>query len=300
MLDLYLKEIGGPLVDTCLWYSLVFSACFAVVIVKANISTGEAVGSLFSLLSPGFRNIVTKLDQTEADLYLQQKFITSGHLVAGVAHEVKNILAHVKLCLEYGLSKKETEAKNRALETALDNVVAGSASVTSMLETITRSGREQPLPVRLRESLDVFARSVRAGYRIDGIQFELIVDLNPVVRLRKGEFEQALLNLIRNSADAFRTAQSDQTKVGKKKLIRLAVYASGKSVIADLVDNAGGIPLNIQANIFEPPSDRDAVGLGLYLAHRAILQNGGELEYHPTGDGSCFRLIFTAFDNGLR
>lgn len=287
-LDFAFQIKGGFPFDFGLWFSFLFSLAIFFL-------PGYREGVIFSRslekrLLPNGRSrseLINRLEQTEANLLVRDRLISSGYMAAGIVHEFKNILSQINLCTEYGMSHPDVESKDRSLKAVRDNVEAAKKSVTSLLERLAITGREKAVPVHIKETLELLVNIVKASYRTEGIQVKLSVEGNPAITIRKGEIEQILLNLIRNSAEAYR-----QYRDGKPKLIFLKSCTQKKETIIEVTDQAGGIPSGIQGVLFDPPSMLKPRGLGLYLSKRLIARNGGSLEYHPVENGSCFRLLF--------
>jgi two-component system nitrogen regulation sensor histidine kinase NtrY len=102
---------------------------------------------------------------------------------------------------------------------------------------------------------------------------------------------QALLNIIRNAAEAI----SD-----KQTVRRVAVLSSsecdnaGRSwAVVEIKDSGEGIPVGDLQRIFIPFFTTKATGhgVGLALAHRVITQHGGTLTAsNAKGGGAVFRI----------
>ncbi len=69
----------------------------------------------------------------------------------------------------------------------------------------------------------------------------------------------------------------------------LRAAAAAGSVEIEVIDAAGGLPLDLRVGVFEP-SGTPREGLGLLLAARLVEQNGGTLDYLSAEGRSCFRL----------
>ena len=90
---------------------------------------------------------------------------------------------------------------------------------------------------------------------------DLQVEGDGVIYGYKTELEQVLMNLIKNSKDAF-----DEKEI-QNKYIHIKVTQKDK-VIIEVEDNAGGIPNDILENIFSPyfTTKKDGTGIGLYIS----------------------------------
>jgi signal transduction histidine kinase len=286
LLSCYLRQ--GARADLDLWFSILLLVVTFFVLVgwRSGVSQGHGVSSFGSgKKERELLKALINLDQTESIMLLQQRFISSGFLTASLIHDFKNIIAYIKACAEFGIRQPDTASKDRALKTVSDNVRSGSRAIISLLTSLASGHREERTRFRVKEFLREFVRSVRINYRIEEIQFSLRAREDPYITTRRGELEQVLLNLIRNSAQAFMR----RITVEDKK-IDISCSTNESALIIELRDNAGGISLDVQARLFEPPSGASPAGFGLYLAHRLVTQNGGSIEFHPLKNGSCFRI----------
>ncbi len=108
-------------------------------------------------------------------------------------------------------------------------------------------------------------------------------------------FEELLLNALREDKKA------DQ-RTGQEELtirIRISLEQMGDQIQCKVCDDGRGIGKNIRERIFrEPVKGRpDGTGLGLYMIHRFLRDNGGDIilmtKDKPKGyDGACFLITF--------
>jgi signal transduction histidine kinase len=114
----------------------------------------------------------------------------------------------------------------------------------------------------------------------------------PPVSCFVGEFNQVILNLIVNAADAIRETVAESQK-GK---ITISTCQKGSVVEVSVSDSGGGIPQEIRSRIFEPFFTTKEVGKGsgqgLALAHAVIVKkHGGKIWFESEpGKGTTFFL----------
>ncbi|MBF5041146.1 sensor histidine kinase [Aggregicoccus sp. 17bor-14] len=98
----------------------------------------------------------------------------------------------------------------------------------------------------------------------------------------------AIDNLVRNAIEA---------AVGAKDLgrvsapwVRVSAERDGRWGQVRVEDNAGGPPPGFEERLFEPfvTSKPKGIGLGLSMAHQALVDMGGKLAFERTAAGSCF------------
>ncbi len=99
------------------------------------------------------------------------------------------------------------------------------------------------------------------------------------------EFQQVLLNLVNNAADAIRRNRKEGGVID--------ILLKGERVVVK--DNGGGIPEAVLERIFEPyfttKQQGEGTGIGLYMSKVIIEKNmGGRLEVENSGEGACFTI----------
>ncbi len=105
----------------------------------------------------------------------------------------------------------------------------------------------------------------------------------------KNEFGQVLLNIINNAKDALKESQ----KTNKK--IEVSIERSKGKLEIMVLDNANGVPKEIQDKIFEPyfsTKDKNGTGLGLYMAKIIIEEHlNGKIKVYTNENGTTFKII---------
>ena len=112
------------------------------------------------------------------------------------------------------------------------------------------------------------------------IQISLAEDL-PIISIDSDKMKQALLNLIKNSAEAM-------PRGGR---IILDAFVADGAVILEITDTGEGIPLDIDA--FEPflTTKREGTGVGLVIVRQILTAHNGKISYRSKpGEGTTFQL----------
>jgi signal transduction histidine kinase len=116
-----------------------------------------------------------------------------------------------------------------------------------------------------------------------GISVEATLDpLLPPVRGDEGQLRQALLNLLRNAAEAM------AGQGGGK--VRLETRNAGERVEIRVADAGPGIPAQDLPRIFEPffSTKEGGTGLGLALVQQIVVEHGGKLQVESGASGTTF------------
>ena len=257
----------------------------------APIETGDgAPGGALCLLTD-----ITEVVQLREAVALKRSLESLGEMSAGLAHEFKNALAALHGYAQL-LQSLASDERSRACAADLLKEVRGLSEMVTSFLNFARPRPLQPEDVSLRELMEQCAADLRAVYDERGVALRLEGDF-PDVRADERMHRQALLNLLRNAAEAFDAGAGD----GECERPRL-VFARGSRerdaegrewVVVEVADTGEGIPEADLSRIFIPffTTKSKGHGVGLALAHRVVTDHGGTLaaENAPAG-GAVFRL----------
>ena len=233
-----------------------------------------------------------ELREVQLQLIEAEKMKSIGRLAAGVAHEVKNPLAILKMGLEF-LSTQKFSDENApeilremgdALERA-DNVIRGllDFSAPKQLEV-----KREDLNAIINNALQLVRGELK-----NGVEIERDMPANlPPLKLDAGKISQVFVNLFTNALHAMeeggllavRTYAKQLTGVGSNiSDSRSESFRVGQQIIVAEIDDSGhGIPEDKLAKIFEPffttkPTGR-GTGLGLSVVKTIIDLHGATID----------------------
>ena len=205
-----------------------------------------------------------------------------------LAHEMMNSLtpiASLSQSLE-GLLRAGSAAEAAA---ALEAITRRSQGLLRFVERY-REVADVPEPrlqsLRLAALLSGVERLVRPALESRGIRFECSIEPEDLaVRADADLLEQALINLLRNAADA--AAEATAPRVGVE-----CRSEDGRTVV-EVSDNGSGLTVEQREQIFVPfyTTKPDGSGIGLSLARRIAQVHGGRITVHANEPrGSLFRM----------
>jgi signal transduction histidine kinase len=164
------------------------------------------------------------------------------------------------------------------LVTALDAISRRADSLVAFVNSYrSLSNVPEPAPEHVRVA-ELFARVAalvgpgwkarggRVEFSVEPASLELVVD--------PGQLEQALINLVKNAADA--TAQvADPQALVTARLVR------GGRLRIEVSDNGPGVPDDLVAHIFTPffTTRKQGSGIGLAMVRQLVHGNGGTVRY---------------------
>jgi signal transduction histidine kinase len=209
-----------------------------------------------------------------------QRLTALGRMTGGIAHEIRNPIATMRLQAENALVATP-QGQTETLQNILQQIDRLDRLVQNLLATV------QPLQLQVSAVpiaawLDERRLQVksRADMRNIGLTFNTAVDVARFDPLHVG---RAVDNLLDN---AVRHARA----VGHVELHILRA-ASGALVLR-VTDNGPGVPVELRDHLFEPfaTSRAEGTGLGLALVREIALAHDGDVRYRPQDTGACFEL----------
>ncbi len=209
-----------------------------------------------------------------AEVAQAQRLAALGRVAAGVAHEIRNPIAAMRLRAENALAADDTR-RRAALEAILAQI-ARLTRLTGELLTMT-----QKREVR-RESVALPA--FLAGCAAD----------HPGVRVEAPPDSTATLDpsLTRRALDSL---LANARAVGAAHIV-LSGRTGPEGTTLDVTDDGPGVPEALRATLFEPfvTGRAEGTGLGLAIARELIEAQGGRLDLaNPGGNGAgtVFRIL---------
>ena len=221
---------------------------------------------------------ITEVTNLREQVALKNNLESLGEMSAGLAHEFKNAIATLHGYVQL-LQNLELDERARGTTTSLLNEVR---NLSEMVTSFLNFARPQPLQleeVSLQELLNEC--SVELAPIFTERRVTIVIDYKEqspiVIGADERMLRQALLNLIRNAAEAIpEAAAARRVEVSALK----EDDQSGKTwAVIEISDTGEGIPETDLQRIFIPFFTTKAAGhgVGLALAYRVVTQHGGTL-----------------------
>ena len=252
---------------------------------RVDASAPDEIGAL----GREFNAMAAALDEREQRLIRSERLAAVGKIAAQITHEVRNPLSSIGLNAE--MLEEETSGEARKLARA---IVKEVDRLTEITEEYLRFAR-LPRPKLEREDLGAIVSSLLAFLRQElegrGVRVEAQLDPTlPPVAADEHQLRQALLNLLRNAAEAMRDGG---------QLTLKAWQVDDRTIELTIADTGEGIAAEHLSKIFEPffSTKEGGTGLGLALTQQIIVEHGGAIEVHSErGRGTTFvvRLVAAA------
>lgn len=215
-----------------------------------------------------------RLAGMQADLVQANKLATLGQVTAGLAHEVNQPLATIRLLAENAHALLPPQASADVTDN-LSTIVRMSeriGQITTELRSFSRKATGDVRAVSLREVIEASLLLTASRRRAEGAR--IVMDDIPAgltVQVEAVRLEQVLVNLIQNAQEALAGCPDPQIAIGlreRDEMLEISVS-----------DNGPGLAPGIAAHLFTPftTSKPDGLGLGLVIAQGIIRDFGGEL-----------------------
>ncbi|MGZ3512453.1 MAG: PAS domain S-box protein [Thermodesulfobacteriota bacterium] len=230
---------------------------------------------------------ITHLKKAEERLILAERLSSLGELTAGVAHELRNPLAGIKINTQILSRKKDLpEMEKKLLSSTQEGIEKIQKIVDDMLHFAKPKAshfEEEEINEVVEESLAILQTKLKKGNitalfeRAEGLP-RLSIDIHQI--------QQVLINLMLNSIQAM--------EKGGTLIIRTFPENEG-GVGVELKDTGVGIPKSHLKKIFDPffTTKSEGTGLGLSISLKILEKHGATIDViSEIEKGSSFTIHF--------
>ncbi len=211
--------------------------------------------------------------RAQRELIAREKLATVGEIASGVAHEVNNPLAAIRMEAELlGRASKDPETSTTAA--TIQREVDRAARIVRSLLRLARRADTTPKQVQINDLVHDVAEIRQRVMRTENVQFRTSLDeAAPAVLGLGQELQQVVINLVTNAEYAVKgrePAVIQLTSQAREGWVRLVVEDSGP-----------GVPPEIRGRIFDPffttKGPDEGTGLGLAICQRVVTEVGGKI-----------------------
>ena len=238
---------------------------------------------------------------------LEDAFRRQQQFTADASHELRTPLSVIQAEATLALGKERKEKEYReALETISQEASYMSSIIDKLLFLARSDIRWEQYnfeEVKLRELVIDLATSIEALAQEKGLEFEVGIVEDLVVRGDQERLRQLLFNILENAIK--------YTKTGK---VSISVVQKDKEAIIAIVDTGVGIPPQDLPHVFERfyrvdktrSREEGGTGLGLAIAQEIAEAHGGKIEVESeVNEGSTFSVVLPVYpvaprDSGKR
>lgn len=216
--------------------------------------------------------------QTKDDLYGKGKFSELGILCAGILHEISSPLTVLLGQLTKLMRTELSTLKEDEVQASLKQIYNQSERISTIIQNVRqyiyRDEQAVEDVISLKEIIDNVLVFYEQRLKIHKIDLRLHNINNVYVSGNKGQYEQAILNLLSNSFDAIDTQE--------EKWVEISATKTDESIEILFKDSGNGISEDVRTRMLDPfytTKNGKGTGLGLTLVKSIIERHGGDLKY---------------------
>jgi signal transduction histidine kinase len=214
-------------------------------------------------------------DALAARVAVSERLAALGRVAAGMAHEIRNPIAAMRLRAENALAGDDARRR-----TALAAILAQIARLDHLIaELLAMTQRSEPktAPVDVRALLEACAAEHRDG-RVAVVVEAAAMTLELDAAVMRRVLDNLVQNAIRHSPDG--------------GVVTLRAEHDGTTLRIRVADTGEGVPGELRSTLFEPfvTGRPDGTGLGLAIARELVRSHGGQLELTDPGPGAVFTI----------
>jgi len=231
----------------------------------------KALKELNETLEMRVQEEIAKNEEKQKVMFWQSRFASLGEMLANIAHQWRQPLTELNLTLfslkKAALNKEEEEFEQLYRESK--ELIKNMSNTIENFSNFFKPDKEKHyfmLHESIEEALQILKRVLKKDMIVVKTSYENVRVLGIT-----NEFTQVIINLLKNSRDAF---------VENSLLIReihIHVFQEGDNAIVIVEDNAGGIVEKERYKIFEPyfttKHKSQGTGLGLFMS-KMICEKG--------------------------
>ena len=250
-----------------------------------------------------------ELEKTHAELKAAQKRLIEAEkaqsvarLAFGVAHEVKNPLAILRMGVDFFSSQPVADANAGVVLKEMGEAVRRADNIISEMMVFSESGDLKLNPVQIAAVVDAALKPFMPALALAKIRVEKrYADGMPSARIDEAKIQRVFSCLFENAIDAMPTGGTLTVRLGLTHIAAPgAVPERGNrtfahsgvrrvGVIVEIDDSGNGIPADALGNVFDPffttkPTGQ-GTGLGLTVSRKIVELHGGTLDITNRREG---------------
>lgn len=251
----------------------------------------EGLKHEFGELAVSFNEMASSLKDQMLKMQRTEQMVVVAQLAAGLAHEIKNPLAGIKVAMHVLSEEASLSEEDRAV---LGKVIEEITRLDSLMKNFLNFAKPpkstlSPLNVNdlLHATVAFYTKSdSNQPGKSDGIRIEK--DFRPVPRTMADlmQLQQVFLNIVLNAVDAM--------PKGGTLTIRTSFSEESGRIRVEIADTGKGIGEGRAAKIFEPffTTKPKGTGLGLAISKQLVEQHGGSIAAsNNPGGGATFEIL---------
>ena len=211
-----------------------------------------------------------ELAKKEKIIFQQGKLASMGEMIGNIAHQWRQPLSSISVLASGIKLQKELDIlKDDDFIYAMDNILNTTLYLSQTIEDFRSfydPKNSKITTFHITELIDKTLNLVNSQLKNKKIEIIKKID-NFKITTFENELIQVLVNILNNSRDALVEKQEE-------KFIQIVTYKDSQSGYIEILDNAGGISLDVIDKIFEPYFTTKhkslGSGIGLFMSEEII------------------------------
>ncbi|MHB8499391.1 MAG: ATP-binding protein [Candidatus Acidiferrales bacterium] len=254
----------------------------------------QRIALAINRLGIALKGNIEREKQIEGQLRHAERLASLGRLVAGVAHEVRNPLATIRLRVQMCRRDTDNPHVKESCAVALEEIERLNGMVNRLLN-FARPVRLHCEPADLRSLIEERMETFREWAQRRGVTFSKELPQNRLaLQVDKDRMAQVFDNVIQNAIEAM-------SEGGGTLSVTLAsqpsVLNNGNGVCVEFRDTGKGMNSSVIRQVFDPffTTKPSGTGLGLSICHELVQAHGGEIQLDSAeGRGTSVRITIPA------
>jgi signal transduction histidine kinase len=260
-------------------------------------------------------HLLTKLQQTQAQLVQTEKMSSLGQMVAGIAHEINNpvnfvhgnlkyaqeysddLLALVKLyqiyypdpvpAIQEQLDDLDVAFITKDLPRLMESMRVGAERIRQIVLSLRNFSRLDEKGVKgvdihegIESTLMILNNRLQGGFKHQAITVIKDYGKLPLVECYPGQLNQVFMNILANAIDALEENPSlDQQLLPPPSIHIETHHLDDRWIAIEIADNGPGIPEDLKSRLIDPFFTTKQVGkgtgLGLFISYQIVTEKHG-------------------------
>lgn len=248
-----------------------------------------------ALLTEAFNEMAEQLDKwrgLQSRIVRMDRLAALGEMVSGIAHEIRNPIASMRIHLDLLYDALAGDEKNRKRLRVFEEELARLERKLNLFLDFAKHRSNRREEIAPNTLLSWVESMMEKSAEAKGVS----ICVKPAETRAAGEMyfygdpdemRQAMLNLALNGVQA----------MGQGGVLTLSAFYGDGKIVFIVEDTGSGVSESIRNRIFEPfvTSRSDGTGLGLSITRKSIEDHGGILDYSTSERGSRFFMVMPLY-----
>ena len=247
----------------------------------------------FREMATSFNDMAISLKEHQTKIQQAERLAAVGELAAGLAHEVKNPLAGIKVSIEVLKNELNIAQEDKEIFLRIINEINRIESLLKNMLNYARPSKPLPESVNISDILENIIKMSVHSLKSPKETSRVTKDINfvkdfasdfPPIYADPGQMQQVFLNLVLNAIDSINEKGTITIKTER---------ATDESMQIQISDTGKGIAPEVLVNVFNPffTTKSKGNGLGLAICKRLVEQNHGTIDVFSNPEGGTTFVI---------